>query len=115
MVLELGDADFRQAGVVALSVTRDSLRSNPFPLRIADGAQVYVSWSPLPGLEPLLAVESRLLLLVILAGALGGTLAALNSLSDYRGEGRLTDSWTLYYLASPVLGGGVGLIARRLN
>jgi hypothetical protein len=110
MVLELGDADFRQSGLVALTVTRDNLRSDPFPLRIADGAQVYVAWSPLPRLQTLLAVESRLLLLVLLAGALGGTLAAFNSLSDYRGEGRLTDSWSLYYLLSPVLGGGVALL-----
>ncbi len=78
--------------------------------------QVAYVWKPFGGWKPLgvgpviLDVELRLILIIFLVGSLGGAIASLNSLANYRGEGALTKSWFLHYLVSPWLGGGVALV-----
>jgi hypothetical protein len=105
----LNDADFRQSATIAVTVTNDSGSSAPARVRIESESSAFVEWRPLilPSVE--ITVETRLLLLVVLLGGLGGTLASFNSLSSYRGEGKLTKSWFLHYWFSPLLGGGVSL------
>jgi len=110
MVLELTDADFRQSGTLAVVVTRETLQTRPLALHIRSESEVVVSWRPFPGVDQPITVESRLLLLALLAGVLGGTLASFNSLSNFRGEGKLVQSWSLYYLLSPLVGGGITLL-----
>lgn len=109
MLLALNDGDFRQSGTVVITVVTGSERTNPLPLIISSGSGVAVRWSPWPGRTRTLTVESRLLLLVLMMGLLGGTIASFNSLSNYRGEGKLVASWFLYYVLSPMLGSGIAL------
>ncbi len=55
--------------------------------------------------------EQRMLLLVILAGMLGGTLHLLRSISWYIGNRELVWSWLVYYLCLPLVGGVIAAIA----
>jgi hypothetical protein len=109
MLLALNDEDFRQSGTVIITVVKGASRTNPLPLVISSGSGVTVRWSPWPGRTKRLTVESRLFLLVLMMGLLGGTIASFNSLSNYRGEGKLVASWFLYYGLSPMLGSGMAL------
>lgn len=107
LVVELRESDFRYAGPIAITVTVDDRTSNVGELVILPGSRFMLSWD-LPFLDPFpISVESRTLMLVLVVGAFGGTLASLNSLANYRGDGALTRSWFLYYLLAPVLGGGM--------
>lgn len=57
-----------------------------------------------------LSYEQRLLLIVILAGALGGLIHALRSLYWYAGNRRLKRSWLLMYVLQPLVGAGMATI-----
>src|SRR5262249_20265191 len=59
---------------------------------------VYFGW------HLLLTPDQQFFLVVSLAGALGGLLHSLRSLSTYVGERYLFRSWLLYYLALPLVG-----------
>ena len=54
--------------------------------------------------------ETRLLLLVILAGALGSYIHALKSLADFIGNRTLTASWAWFYVSRPFLGMALAVI-----
>jgi IPT/TIG domain-containing protein len=54
--------------------------------------------------------EDRLLLIVLLAGALGACVHSLRSLSWYIGSRRLFWSWSAMYFMLPFLGGGIASI-----
>ncbi|MGH9662781.1 MAG: hypothetical protein ACRD96_29795 [Bryobacteraceae bacterium] len=54
--------------------------------------------------------ERRLLLLAASLGALGASIASLQSLADYAGERKLEQSWLLHYLVRPVVGAGVAVL-----
>jgi hypothetical protein len=56
------------------------------------------------------ATESSILTMVILLGALGGTLHLVSSLFKYVGNRRFKRSWILYYLAMPLTGAGLAPI-----
>lgn len=62
-----------------------------------------------PGGQPR-APDDRVLLLVVLAGALGGVLHGLTSLAAHSGAGRLDARWWVFYVARPVVGGGLALL-----
>ena len=49
-------------------------------------------------------LEERLLLLVIVAGALGSYIHSATSYSDYRGNRQFNPSWLLWYLVRPLVG-----------
>lgn len=49
-------------------------------------------------------LEERLLLLVIVAGALGSYIHSATSYADYRGNRQFYPSWTLWYLLRPLVG-----------
>ena len=55
-------------------------------------------------------LEERLLLLVIVAGALGSYIHAATSYSDYRGNRQFSHSWLLWYLLRPFVGVSLSLI-----
>jgi len=54
--------------------------------------------------------EARLILLVLLAGALGSFIHALQSLIDFSGNTTLKASWTWWYIARPFLGMALALV-----
>ncbi|MGH9901718.1 MAG: IPT/TIG domain-containing protein, partial [Pyrinomonadaceae bacterium] len=55
-------------------------------------------------------LEERLLLLVIIAGALGSYVHAATSFADYVGNKKFTSSWTWWYLLRPFIGVALALI-----
>lgn len=55
-------------------------------------------------------LEERLLLLVIVAGALGSYIHAATSYSDYRGNRQFSPSWLFWYLLRPFVGVCLALI-----
>ena len=59
--------------------------------------------------------ELRLLLLVLLTGALGSSVFALKSLADYLGDQKLTESWFTYYLIQPAEGAGIAFVCQSLG
>jgi hypothetical protein len=54
--------------------------------------------------------EARLLLLVLFMGMFGSSVYALKSLSDFRGENKLVNSWGMYYVIQPFQGSGIALL-----
>ena len=50
------------------------------------------------------SLEDRLLLLVIVAGALGSYIHSATSYSDFRGNRQFNSSWTLWYVLRPLIG-----------
>ena len=54
--------------------------------------------------------EGQMLLLVIIFGALGGTLHGLSSAAAHAGNARLYANWTLFYYARPWVGAGMALV-----
>ncbi len=60
------------------------------------------------------ATESSILTMVILLGALGGTLHLVSSLVKFVGNRQLKRSWILYYLAMPLTGAGLAPIVYML-
>ncbi len=61
-----------------------------------------------------LSKESRLALLALLIGALGGLVHSLRSLSDYVGSRGFKNQWTLSYALRPFVSGGLALIVYLL-
>lgn len=59
------------------------------------------------GCEWKVTPEVRQLLLVLFTGALGASLAGLNSFVNFRGSKRLTASWAMFYVVRPAVGAGV--------
>jgi len=67
--------------------------------------EVLFGWIPVSTLP-----ESRLILLVACAGALGGLIHALRSFSSFSGNRQLVASWTYWYLMRPVSGTLLALV-----
>jgi hypothetical protein len=63
-----------------------------------------------PPVEKPFAPGEQILVLVVLAGALGGVLHGLTSLAAHSGAGRLDRRWWVFYVARPVVGGGLALV-----
>ncbi len=57
-----------------------------------------------------LSAEKRLILLVVIAGALGSYVHAATSFVDYVGNRAITLSWTWWYLLRPFIGMALALI-----
>jgi hypothetical protein len=57
-----------------------------------------------------ISYESRLILLVLLVGALGSYVYAVTSFATYAGNRTLTFSWLWWYLLRPFIGGPLALI-----
>ena len=54
--------------------------------------------------------DKRLIMLVLLAGALGALLGASRSLANFVGNDSFVPRWTLYYLLRPAFGAGLALL-----
>lgn len=71
-------------------------------------------WVPMSFLFKFITVwttqEERLILLVIVAGALGSYIHSATSYSDYRGNRQFSSSWMLWYLLRPFIGICLALI-----
>jgi len=61
-------------------------------------------------LEFLISFESRLILIVVLTGALGAQVRSLRSLAWYTGNRILKRSWVLQYILSPFIGATLAII-----
>jgi hypothetical protein len=68
---------------------------------------IYLFWGRL---QFYLSLESSLLALVVLSGALGSYIHAATSFADYIGNRQLFGSWTWWYLLRPFVGVALALI-----
>lgn len=57
-----------------------------------------------------ISYEARLILLILLAGALGSCIYAATSFATYAGNRKLISSWLWWYLLRPFIGGPLALI-----
>lgn len=62
------------------------------------------------GIRANLNIDTNLMLIVLLSGALGGLLHSLRSISWYVGERRLKWSWVLFYACLPFVGAILALL-----
>jgi len=88
-------------------ITKDATNvSGTFAMTVRKGrlpANLYI-W------QPQLTRELQLLLLAMLAGALGSFVHALKSFSDFVGNRTLTASWFWWYITRPFLGAALAVI-----
>lgn len=83
----------------------------PQPWPNVEGNLVTTTIYFLRGMFPVeTSLEERLLLLVIVAGALGSYIHSATSYVDYRGNRQFTPSWLLWYLARPFIGVCLALV-----
>src|SRR5262249_28447311 len=54
--------------------------------------------------------EVQLLLMVLFTGAFGSSVPALRSLANYRGDGRLYQTWSTFYVIQPFQGAGIAFL-----
>jgi len=109
LVVTLGASDFDTPGAIVVSVANGDKKSNAVTLLVESPGEATGAWKIFWGTRTL-ANEPRLLLLVIFAGAFGASIMALRSLADYRGQGKLTNNWTMHYAVRPPTGAGVAFV-----
>jgi hypothetical protein len=88
-----------------------------WPVMKDGGEQIAFSSKP-PGWEKVSYIfgkaytfssEQRLLILVLLAGAMGSFIHAATSFSNYVGEGKIDRKWIWWYILRPIIGMAVAL------
>lgn len=57
-----------------------------------------------------LPIQVYFLLIVMIAGALGGSLNSARNYAVFKGSGKYTGTWTWWYIMNPVVGMGLGLL-----
>ena len=62
------------------------------------------------GLKFTVAYEVRLIIIVVLSGALGSTVHGISSLVVYKAKGMLGENWALWYFSRPFIGSPLALI-----
>ncbi len=92
-------------GTVYIDVVNGEAFSNSLPLQVISYGKLF--WC---GYSFDIGPDARLLLLVLLAGALGSFIHALQSLVDFSGNTTLKSSWTWWYVARPFLGMALALV-----
>ena len=98
---------FEGVGVVNVEVlTTTSQPSNTATLRVARPRMPLRAFT----LEWPITREIQLLLMVLIAGALGSFVHALKSLADFIGNRTAVSSWAWWYLTRPCLGATMALI-----
>ena len=104
---ELGPSELASVGAVVVDVL------NP-PDKVSSSAMVPIRRPVMPlrifGSDVLVTRETQLVMLAVLAGALGSYLHALKSLSDFIGNSRLEATWFWWYMARPFLGMAMALV-----
>jgi hypothetical protein len=105
LLLPLTATDVGQPASMSLRIVQDDIISNPVTIQIQEKQFCLRFW---PGGK--LNEETRLLVLVLFAGALGAYIHALKSLVDYIGNRTYTTSWTLFYITRPFLGTALAVV-----
>jgi hypothetical protein len=95
---------------VYVDVANDKVLSNSQKLSVLQTLPVPPGKLYICGVTLDITPEARLLLIVLLAGALGSYIHALQSLVDFSGNATLKASWTWWYIARPFLGMALALI-----
>ena len=102
---QLRPNDLRSGSLVVDVVNGDRI-SNALVVRIGK-AQVRVN---VFGQDHYVTREAQLILLALLAGALGSMLHAVKSLADFIGNRTATASWFWWYITRPFLGAAMALV-----
>jgi hypothetical protein len=107
LVASLVFSDFNSPGPIVVKVASGEQTSDGATLTVrAAGAVVWrLPWKSIP-----LNQETRLILLVLATGALGASVVGLQSLSEYMGTKKLTNSWVPYYFIRPAVGSGIAFV-----
>ena len=94
-----------EQGTVFVDVVNGETFSNALSLQVISYGKLYWCTHNFD-----IGPEARLILLVLLAGALGSFIHALQSLIDFSGNITLKASWTWWYIARPFLGMALALV-----
>lgn len=100
-------ADMAAAGTVVVTLSSGGVDFGSGLLIIAPSAVYWqvVGRGPWP-----INQEVQILLMVLFTGALGSCIYALKSLADYRGDGKLYETWFTYYAIQPFEGAGIAYL-----
>lgn len=118
IIAQLQTSDFATPGNTLVTVertTKDSdsqakpTVSNFVILSIKTTSDLKASWTVL-GVEHLITLELRLILLVIFVGAFAATISGMKSFGDYVGEDKLNSKWYWFYYAEPIVGAGLAFV-----
>jgi hypothetical protein len=94
-----------EKGTVFVDVVNGDAFSNALSLQVISYGKLYWCTHNFD-----IGPEARLILLVLLAGALGSFIHALQSLIDFSGNTTLKASWTWWYIARPFLGMALAMV-----
>ena len=78
----------------------------PGALQTAPMADWYFLWFHVGAINQ----DVQMFLLAICMGAFGSSVYAMKSIADYKGDGKLTQSWLTFYLVQPPEGAGVAVL-----
>lgn len=109
LVVSLASSDFAAPGTVVVNVVRGDKSSEAATLEVEAAGSLIGEWSVFRR-QIKIRQEIRLILLVLFTGALGACMAALQSLADYIGERKLTESWFAFYVIRPPVGAGIAFV-----
>lgn len=86
----------------------------PWPTETAQGSEQVLQNYPIWFLRGSFAIstslEERLILLVIVMGAIGSYIHAATSFADFVGNDDFIESWTIWYILRPFIGVGLALV-----
>jgi hypothetical protein len=108
ITVPLTTADVASAGNFVVTVLNDDKEVGSKLLTVIPPT---VEWHfPLwPG-QPAISYEVQLLLMVLFVGAFASSIYALKSLADYKGDNKLYESWSIFYLIQPFEGAGAAFL-----
>ena len=109
LVASLVMSDLAAAGPTAVRVSNKNGVSDGAAFTVLSASSKPVSWQVF-GFEATINQDIRLILLVLITGALGACVASLQSLADYIGNERLKSSWVAFYLVRPPIGAGIAFV-----
>jgi hypothetical protein len=102
----LSAADVASAGTVVVTLSSGGADFGSGLLTVAPPG---VYWQFLSNRRSI-TQEVQILLLMLFTGAFGSCIYALKSLGDYRGDGKLYQTWFTYYAIQPVEGAGISYL-----
>jgi Putative Ig domain len=118
VIAQLQTSDFAAPGNTLVTVERATKDSDPqakpatsnlVVLSIKTTSDVKASWT-VWGVEHLITLELRLILMVIFVGAFAATISGMKSFGDYVGEDKLNSKWYWFYYAEPIVGAGLAFV-----
>ena len=100
--ISLTDSDVATPGAVLFTLSNQAIDFGSTTLRVTPPALQWFAWTLGPDLQ--------LLLMVLFTGAFGACIYCLKSLASYRGDRRLQDSWSMFYVVQPFQGAGIAYL-----